>query len=280
MKISGFTIARNAIKFHYPLLESIQSILPICDEFVVNVGDSEDGTLRLIELIKNPKIKIIQNKWDMSMGKEVLSYQTNLALKECRGDWAFYLQSDEVIHQSDLSKLKNIMIKNLSNSSVDALRFKWLHFYGSYYRYRIDAGWYQKQDRIIRNNGEVESYGDAYSFHRKDGKVLRSLQTDCLLYHYGWVHSNQIMAQRRTNAEQIGFVALKEDERKDQYHYGNLNRFPIYFGSHPQRMDHLVKGHQLSVDDWKQIARRQFWNPLLWTRARFKTGKRVKEKIN
>ena len=29
MKISGFTIARNAIKFDYPIVESIQSI-PAC----------------------------------------------------------------------------------------------------------------------------------------------------------------------------------------------------------------------------------------------------------
>ena len=106
MKISGFTIVRNAVKFNYPVVASISSILPICDEFIVNVGDSEDGTLELIRSIDSPKIRIIQNQWDMSQGSEVLSQQTNLALKECRGDWAFYLQSDEVIHEDDLNKLK------------------------------------------------------------------------------------------------------------------------------------------------------------------------------
>jgi hypothetical protein len=59
MKISGFTIARNAIQFNYPILESIRSILPICDEFIVNVGDSDDGTLDLIRSIGSDKIKII-----------------------------------------------------------------------------------------------------------------------------------------------------------------------------------------------------------------------------
>ena len=144
MKVSGFTIARNAIKFGYPIVESIQSILPICDEFIVNVGDSDDGTLDLIKLIQSDKIRIIETVWDFSKGKEVLSQQTNIALAECKGDWAFYLQTDEVIHEADLPSLKKTMQKYLDDKNVDALRFKWLHFYGSYYHYRIDSGWYQK----------------------------------------------------------------------------------------------------------------------------------------
>src|SRR5665213_914838 len=106
MKISGFTIVRNAVKFNYPVVESICSILPICDEFIVNVGDSDDGTLEMIKSIASPKIKIIETKWDMSQGPTVLSEQTNIALKHCSGQWAFYLQTDEVIHERDLPNIK------------------------------------------------------------------------------------------------------------------------------------------------------------------------------
>ncbi len=279
MKISGFTIARNVVKFNYPILQSISSILPICDEFIINVGDSEDDTLSLIRSIKNPKIKIIENKWDMTMGKEVLSFQTNLALKECRGDWAFYLQSDEMIHEEDLFKIKETMQKHLDNHDVDALRFKWLHFYGSYYRYRIDRGWYQKQDRIIRNNGQIESFGDAFGFRRKDGQPLRSASTGFLLYHYGWVQPDEIMAQRRVNAEQIGFVKLSPEERKKTYDYGDLDRFPAYFGSHPKYMSDCVKSHALSQKDLNQINQKYWWHPLRILKVRYKTGRRVKKEI-
>src|SRR5580698_527819 len=206
MKISGFTIVRNAVKFNYPVLASIRSILPICDDFIVNVGDSEDNTLGLIRSIDSPKIRIIQNRWDMSRGSEVLSQQTNLALKECKGDWAFYLQSDEVIHEADLYKLKCWMRYYLNRKDVDALRLWWFHFYGSFWRYRIDFGWYQKQDRIIRNNGQVESYGDAFGFRRIDGKPLRTRLTFCYIYHYGWVNSNIAMQMRCDNASEIGFM--------------------------------------------------------------------------
>ena len=65
MKISGFTIVRNAIKYNYPVVESIRSILPICDEFIVNVGESEDETLDLVQAIGSETVRIIGNEWDM-----------------------------------------------------------------------------------------------------------------------------------------------------------------------------------------------------------------------
>ena len=58
MKIAGFTFIRNAIKNDYSIVEAITSILPICDEFVVAVGQSEDHTLGLIQGIKSDKISL------------------------------------------------------------------------------------------------------------------------------------------------------------------------------------------------------------------------------
>ncbi len=279
MKISGFTIVRNAVKFHYPIRAAIISILPLCDEFIVNVGDSDDGTLELIRSIQSPKIRIIETVWDMGQGPTVLSQQTNIALQECRGDWAFYLQSDEVIHEADLPHLKKCMESSLKDPSVDALRFKWLHFYGSFWRYRIDAGWYQKQDRIIRNNGTVESFGDAFAFRRKDGQPLHSRVTGTLLYHYGWVNTVEDMQGRCANAAAIGYQDDSKSSVLGHQGYGDLNRFPIYFGTHPAVMAEAVNAHALSRQDWNNITRRHWWNPLKIFRTRYKTGFRVKKSI-
>ena len=60
MKISGFTFLRNAFLNNYSFLASIKSILPIVDEFIVVVCDSEDGTLELVKTINDSKIKIVQ----------------------------------------------------------------------------------------------------------------------------------------------------------------------------------------------------------------------------
>ena len=66
MKISGFSFCRNAQKLYYPLAESIRSILPLCDEFVVAVGkgDADDRTRETIEGIGDPKIRILDGGGD------------------------------------------------------------------------------------------------------------------------------------------------------------------------------------------------------------------------
>ena len=67
MKVSAFTFIKNGQILGYPFLQSIQSVLPIVEEFVVNVGESEDDTLTLIKSIPSSKIRIIQSKWNDSM---------------------------------------------------------------------------------------------------------------------------------------------------------------------------------------------------------------------
>jgi hypothetical protein len=280
MKISGCTIVRNAVKLQYPVIESICSILPICDEFIVNVGKSDDSTLSLIKSISSPKLKIVETVWDFTNKEKVLSEQTNIAISHCTGDWVFYLQTDEVVHEADLPLLKKYMEKCLNEPSIDALRFKWFHFYGSHYRYRIDKGWYQKQDRIIRNNRTIESYGDAFAFRRKDGKDLRTKNTGCFIYHYGWVFTPEAMAKRRINSGEIWGDDRGQEKKTGRYEFGDLNRFPIYFGTHPSVMKNLVNQHSISQEDWRNIERRYWWNPLKWLRIRYKTGQRIKFRIN
>jgi hypothetical protein len=390
MKISGVTIVRNAIRYGYPAVEAIKAVLPICDEFIVNVGDSSDGTLELIKSIKDPKIKIVERVWDMSIGQDVLSLETDYAISQCQGDWVIYAQTDELIHEEDLWQAKKYMQRYLNILDVDGFHFKWLHFYGSFYRYRIDAGWFQKQIRIIRNDGLCESHDGAWGFRRKDKKPMRTVKTPFFIYHYGWVNDPQMMAVRRKNAYEVGmagpmefqvsefeksldkikplltklgqssdrfenidtavdwlnkciepfqiyadyiksnkvdknvqdflpinfetmteahlknlafsangrgfkrailnylyphetpkmyFSQLTEKEKKPEYDYGDLNRFPVYFGTHPAVMRHLIEQHVVSQQDWQKIVSRYWWNPLLWFRVRYKTGRRVKERI-
>ncbi len=108
MKVSGFTFIKNGEILGYPFIESIKSILPIVDEFVVNVGESEDNTLELIKEINNPKIRIIESKWNDKMKDRgyVYGQQKMIAQFNCTGDWAFYLEGDEVVHEDDLPKIK------------------------------------------------------------------------------------------------------------------------------------------------------------------------------
>lgn len=279
MKISGCTIIRNGVKLGYPFIESISSILPVCDEFIAVVGAGEDNTLEAVRAIGSPKIKIVETVWDFSAKEKVLSEQTNIAIGHCTGDWIFYLQTDEVVHEDDLSKLVRAMKIYQNDPGVDALRFRWFHFFGSHYRYRIDKGWYQKQDRIIKNNGQIESFDDAFSFRRKDGRPLRFRNTGAFIYHYGWVFTPEDMAKRRINSGEIWGDDRQKEKSTGRYEFGDLDRFPVYFGTHPKVMEKLIAAHHISPEDWQNIAQKFWWNPLLWTRWRYKTGRRVKEPI-
>jgi len=138
MKISGFTFIRNAVKFDYPVVAAIKSILPVCDDFIVAVGNSDDNTLELVQNIDKQKIKIIETVWDdspelLKLG-EVYARETDKAFQAVPNDsdWAFYIQGDEVIHEKYLDTIVSATEKWKDNVDVDGLLFNYTHFYGSY----------------------------------------------------------------------------------------------------------------------------------------------------
>jgi len=228
MKVSAFTFIKNGQILGYPFLQSIQSVLPIVDEFVINVGESEDDTLMFIESISNPKIRIINSKWNDSMQDRgyVYGQQKMISQFNCTGDWAFYIEGDEIYHESDLDQIKSSMQKHLSDPGVEALVFDFYHFYGNANTYLNSPGWYRSEVRIIKNS--VRSYAPDGLFWvvldgNKKGRYPRAKHTGVPCYHYGWVRSEEQMnlksqkvqrywGKRHTNVDysQIDPMILKE----------------------------------------------------------------------
>lgn len=200
MKVAGFSFVRNAIKFDYPIVEAITSILPICDEFVVVVGNSDDDTLGLIEGIDSDKIKIVHSVWDDSLreGGRVLAVETDKALAAISPDvdWAFYIQGDEVMHEQYLPVVRQAMQNHLNNPNVEGLLFNYLHFYGSYDYVGDSRKWYRREIRVVRNTGQVVSYRDAQGFRSRDNKKLNVKLIDASIYHYGWVKPVETMRKK------------------------------------------------------------------------------------
>ncbi|MEP6674970.1 MAG: glycosyltransferase family 2 protein [Ferruginibacter sp.] len=198
MKISGFTFVRNAIKLDYPVTQSIRSILPIVDEFIVLVGNSSDETLALIRSIDSPKIKIVESVWDESLktGGRVLAAETDKAFAQVSADsdWAFYLQGDEVVHEKYLDEIVKSAHRYLNDFKVEGLLFKYEHFYGTYDYVGDSRKWYNREIRMIRNDQSIKSYLDAQGF-RKDERKLNVKLIEAYIYHYGWVkhpHAQQV----------------------------------------------------------------------------------------
>src|SRR5690606_35852323 len=149
-------------------VEAISSILPLCDEVIVCVGNSTDDTLALIGSIGSPKIRILHSVWDDSLkeGGRVLAVETNKALDEVSADttWAFYIQADEVVHEDDYPGIRAAMEQYKDDTRVEGLLFKYIHFYGGYDYVGDSRIWYKHEIRIVRNLKGLRSYKDAQGF--------------------------------------------------------------------------------------------------------------------
>jgi glycosyltransferase involved in cell wall biosynthesis len=244
MFVSGFTFVRNAIKFDYPIVEAITSILPVCDEVIVAVGNSDDDTLGLIKSIDSNKIKIIETVWDDSLreGGKVLAVETNKALAAVSpdADWCFYIQGDEVVHEQYLPAIRQAMQDNLNDLKVEGLLFKYQHFYGSY-QYVADAQrWYRQEIRIIRNQATITSYRDAQGFRTIDDKKLNVKWIDAYIYHYGWVKSPEIQKEKMKSS--INFWATDEEAAsvkkhyEENFDYAGIDSLTTFSGTHPAVM--------------------------------------------
>jgi len=253
MKVSGFTIVRNAIKFDYPVVESIKSILPLCDEMIVAVGKSEDETLTLIQNINDPKIKIIQTVWDDTLreGGRVLALETDKALEAVAhdSDWCFYIQADEVIHEKFHDQIRKAMQLWKDEPKVEGLLFKYIHFYGSYDYVADSRKWYKNEIRIIRNGINVKSYRDAQGFRIDGTRKLNVKPIDAFVYHYGWVKPPE--AQQ---AKQKSFHKMWHDENwmkqnipeVDAFDYSGIDSLATFQGRHP-----LTMLSRISKTNWK-----------------------------
>jgi glycosyltransferase involved in cell wall biosynthesis len=246
MRIVGFTIVRNAIKYDYPIVESIQSILPIVDEYVVAVGHSDDETKELIRSIGSPKIRIVDSIWDdrLREGGKVLAVETNKAFDAITdADWCFYLQGDEVIHEKYHGTIKASCQKYLDNKQVEGLLFKYEHFYGSYDYIGDSRTWYRNEIRIIRNNKQIRSYRDAQGFRINDRK-LNVKPIDAYVYHYGWVKDPRFQQAKQENFHKMWhddqWVKNNVAEAND-YDYAMIDSLQQFKGTHPAVMAKRLK---------------------------------------
>lgn len=265
MRVSGFTIIRNALKYDFPAVESILSILPVCDEVLVSVGNSEDTTLDLIKSISSPKIKIIESAWDDSIRKGglLLAKETNKALDAVSpdADWLFYIQADEVLHEDDVPVVKEALQKWKDDKKVDGLLFEYKHFYGSYSFLEDSRLWYRREIRIIRNDKHIRSFRDAQGFRKYDsltpsdeellngGHKLNVKHSGASIFHYGWVKNPVIQQNKRNTFYKLWHEkdsVEKNLKQSQEYDYSVVCALKKFEGSHPAVMLDRIK-----KQDWK-----------------------------
>ncbi|MDI9357251.1 MAG: glycosyltransferase family 2 protein [Chitinophagaceae bacterium] len=255
MKISGVTFVRNAVQYDYPITESIRSILHICDEVIVLVGNSDDGTKELVQSINNPKIKIQNSIWDESQkqGGKIYALETNKALSyvDTNADWIFYIQADEIFHEQYTNNVFDAMHQWKYNTKVDGLLLQYHHFYGSYNYIGASSQWYTHEIRIIRNDKNIYSYRDAQGFRKGNNEKLSVKPVNAFMYHYGWVREPHKMQKKISETKkfyQNNSIETQSPEAvyEGVFDYSHVHLLKKFTGTHPN-----VMFERINNKNWK-----------------------------
>lgn len=247
MKVCGFSFIRNAVMYDYPVVESIRSILPLCDEVVVAVGNSDDETMQLVRQI-DPRVRIIETVWNDALkeGGKVLADETNKAFHAIDDsyDWCFYIQGDEAMHEQYITVVKAAMEKYANDPRIDGLLFKYLHFYGSYDYTGNSSNWYRNEIRVIKNNKNIYSYRDAQGFRKNNDEKLNVKPVDAYIYHYGWVREPKAM-QAKYNSFGKYWLGDEWSEQAGKtysgdFDYSQVDSLSKFTGTHPAVMKERI----------------------------------------
>ena len=255
-KISGFTFIKNGLTLGYPIKESIQSIDPLCNEVVINVGfDSQDltgddGTYEYLrDSFPDNKYKFLKSWWDPTLTSQgfILSQQTNIALKECRGDYCQYIQGDESLHQNDYDKILNA-VNNMEGSNTESLVYNYLHFYGNVDAILYTRRMYRREVRLIKNGLGILSHLDAQGFRHNNDEKVKAKRVDATVYHYGWARKEQVMEKKIVEMDKLYHEGPKSSEHNYEFKYKKIWGIKKFKGTHPAVMNDWIKQHRNDLD--------------------------------
>lgn len=254
--VSGFTFVRNAIKYDYPIVEAIQSILPLCDEVVVAVGRSDDDTLGLVRSVGSPKLRILETVWDDTLreGGRVLAVETDKAFRAIRpdADWALYIQGDEVLHEDGLGPLREAMARHRDDRRIQGLLLDYRHFYGSYDFVGAGLQWYRREVRVVRNDPRIYSYRDAQGFRCRPCCKLKVKRVAATVHHYGWVKHPRAMQGKQASFNRYwhGDCWMKAHVPDvEEYDYEGKEPLRRFEGTHP-----AVMRSRIEAMNWRFAA--------------------------
>lgn len=218
--LSGYSTTYNCVDQKYPFVESITSLLDVCDEVVVVDGGSSDGTWDVLNEMAtdNPKLKIKQNP--INFNDKRFAYQSDgmqkaHARSACLGDFCWQQDIDEVIHEKDYQKIRNLLIS--IPKSVNLVALPVVEFWGNKGKIRIDVNPWKW--RLSRNNPnithgipsylrKIDEKGGVYSLPGSDSCDYVTKDTGDLVPFVNF-HTQQ--------TEHLRQIAMKDPVARDQY---------------------------------------------------------------
>lgn len=199
--ITGINTIRNGIENGYPLMESILSLLPLVDEYLINDGGSTDGTLESLYRLKesHPKIIIYEIPDKPNIRWDCVSDVINHLTDEAGGDWVMRTDADELLHERDIAPLKLAIEENKHR----IMRFDRREVVNNWRGLTKD---YYPPARVAKKlpglRQDWNGYGgDEYLYGNEWVDPKRELRPTFLLYHLHSVFQDNMLNKRRNDAE-------------------------------------------------------------------------------
>jgi len=255
--ISGFTFIKHGFNLGYPIKESIESIEPLCDEIIINVGyddpelKKDDGTFEYLkDTFNHPKFIFLKSWWnpDVSSKGIILSEQTNIALNHCSGKYCQYIQGDEVLHEDGLKYIHDAVMDLEKKPAINGLVFDYLHFYGNTNVIKYTRNIYRREVRLIRGQVGIKSWLDAQGFRDKNDQKILCKRVNARIFHYGWARKEQVMNHKVGQFNKIYHGKAYESKTFQYERIWGLKKFE---GTHPENMKNWVNQHKNEVDIMK-----------------------------
>lgn len=139
--ISGYTTTYNCIRQDYPFEASIRSMLGFCDEVIVVDGGSDDGTWEKLQTmaVSDNRLIVHQEKRDWNTKRFAVfdGQQKALARSLCSGNFCWQQDSDEIVHENDYAKVRNVA--NNFPKDVDLIALPVIEYWGGPEKVRLDV---------------------------------------------------------------------------------------------------------------------------------------------
>jgi len=257
--ISGFTIVRNATLLDFPVEASIRSVLPGVDEFIVNVGNSEDDTIERVRAIGDPRIRVIETVWDRSRGPAMLADETERARRACAHDWGIYIQADEVLADGGADLLAAAIGVHDADPRVEGLLVDYIHFYGGFDTIATNRSWYRRETRAIRLGGHhaIHSFRDAQGFRVGEGnRRIRCAASGATMLHYGWARPAWAIAAKRDADREI--YPWRQQQDADRPLLPWIPGMRPFRGRHPRVAEEWIAARRTASTT---LVARERWTP-------------------
>lgn len=127
--LSGYTTIYNGINAKFPFIESIDSVLPYCDELIVLDGLSDDGTWEiLLEKYKsNSIVKLHRRKYDFDI-PGIDGQQKAYARALCTKEFCLQFDVDQIFEDGTKFKMKDF-IRDFPDK-MDLMHFLTIDLFG------------------------------------------------------------------------------------------------------------------------------------------------------